>query len=423
MNRYPILATLLLVALAIGACSDSRYGSLYCPPGPRDTLTVYPRADFQQVEVLRDTFQSWHVDSGMAGMESVYLGDDGETRSSILVNFYFEYEHFFFLNDPDTIASAHLSLRRLLPYSEAGADTSVTAPPGLKFVVRQLSSPLNPRDYLQPPGPEPVADESILNLDFDELNTQDQARLPLEPTSIPEWASVNKTTGLVISTAMGSDPVLVGFASRELTHFQELPPLQVGDPIGPTIIIQIKGRGDPILIPPVFDTSTFERIGTVPPGIPLVPSGIQSIPVLAFDLPELPDGTCLTEVELRLSPMTLSPLWAERDQDLAVSTLDSTKSDWSSGLIVDWALHPDYQFSLITDQPFLVGSIPVSAWNGAFIPLPEVLHLMCSYPDRERDRNRIESGEMYFTQSTFHGPTAAEDLRPKLMLIYGKTGE
>ena len=89
LRRTNILLALMVSLIVFAACSDRQYGELYCPAGPRDTMLVYPELDFRQVEVLPYTIGSVDQDPGMAGMESLFLGSDGKTASSILANYDF----------------------------------------------------------------------------------------------------------------------------------------------------------------------------------------------------------------------------------------------------------------------------------------------------------------------------------------------
>jgi len=142
-SRSLILIMLLAASLLVGACSDEPYGSLYCPPGPRDTLVVCPRLELQHVRAGFDNNGNYYY-QGMAAMQSLYLGSSGDTQSDILVNFDFGdwrwnegYPDSLF--DPAHIKKVYLALTRLRPYS--AADTVPTSAPGIAFVVMGLESP------------------------------------------------------------------------------------------------------------------------------------------------------------------------------------------------------------------------------------------------------------------------------------------
>lgn len=428
-NRLLIFLFLIALAVAISACSDEPYGSLYCPPGPRDTLVVYPRLEFQQVTVINHSYQG--DGPGMVGMQSLYLGSSGETRSDILVNFDFKDFRWGVPGYPDSLFDAahikgvYLSLKRLIPYS-AYPDTAGVWHPATAIIyhVRPLDTPFESQDYLNSPGPVPAMGGRFLNQDFDDLNDSDQPRLKMYTDDLVDWFENLETVGMAITAAEGSEAGLVGFASRELTRYSELPPLNVGSAIAPTIVVEFNDGTIPnLLIPPINDTSTFDQMTSLPPELVHVQTGLRSYPVLAFDIPPIPSGSCIDKLGFRVSPANTSPLW---DNDcLYVTYLDSTRYDWSAGSIMEgvhyWGGRDLFQACpgpQTIDGYF--GSGPEVGYVG---PLPEVVHLMFNFPDPTINYRAGGNSDIYFSQSTFHGPDAVPELRPALLVITGRRGD
>jgi len=375
ISRSMFCLLILLLSLLVGGCSEERYGSLYCPSGPADTLVVFPRLEFQQVMVISDTTATADQGPGMAGMESLYLGSSGETRSDILVNFDFsdviseDYPDSFF--EVDNIRFVKLVLKRLIPYT-ATEDSLTTT--GIIYNVKALDQPFDSEQYTTWPGPAPSIDDRILNSDFTELNYSNEPYLRLYPEDLSGWVLNRETVGMVITAAEGSDEGLVGFASRELTRYHELPPLYAGSSVAPTIIVQFDDL--PIYdqffqIPPRNDTSSFESVTSLPPEMVHVQTGLRSYPVLTFDIPPLSDRTCVFDIRLRILEDELDPLLMETG--LAMYYLDASSSEWSNGPVLEEDLsaaatrYSSYYYILPYPMPEVVRMM--FNWRLNFAPL------------------------------------------------------
>jgi len=418
-SRHLVLMMLLLAAgLALGACSDEPYGSLYCPPGARDTLVVYPRLDMQQVRVeIRGSRVS--NEPGMAGMQSLYLGSEAGTSSDILVNFDLDKGSLASPTHPDSLFDeAHirrvsLNLDRLRPYYSV-ADTTGTPTLGIIYLVQQLANPFSLNQYETWPGETPESEGPPLNTEF-EVSHSWEPSIRLWVDSFLALVESNEgEIGMVISAAAGSDPGLVGFASRDLTRFELIGPLPEGSNPAPTIVVEFEDGTIPnLLIPPVNDTSTFHQVAALPPDQVQVQSGLPSYSVLAFDIPPLPAGTCVTGLGFRLTPVNTSSLWA--GECLVTTSLDSTRVSWANGSLSQLPYWSEVRLSACpVDQPTdrYLGFGPDTGFVG---PLAQVIHMISLFEDYPG-----WISEIYFSQSTFHGPGAAAELRPALMIITGR---
>lgn len=428
-SRSLFLVLLLAIALLVGACSDEPYGSLYCPPGPRDTLVVYPRLELQKVKVAFDGHGSYQ-EYGMAGMQSLYLGTEGDTQSEILVNFRFDkwyrYNNYSYpdsLFDEAHIKQVWLSLNRLRPYMiNTGADSNSVSPPGIAFVVQEVVYPFYPDEYQDWPGPAASLEGRILNTDFTEVSFNKNPRIHLEVEDFLAWVEEWSTVGMVISAGQESEPGLVGFASKELRDLSEVGPLDVGDMFAPTIGVEFNDGAIPnLLIPPEDDSSTFHQVAALPPEQVQVQSGLQSYSVLTFDIPPISEGSCVTQLGIRMSSIETSLVW--NGDCLVMSYLDPARVDRSEGFIEDYRLWSyDMRMLVCPEAGADSGFLGFGPETGLVGQLPDELNLI-SYFDEMNYKWPKRSQEIYFSQSTFHGPTASVDLRPALMIITGPKGD
>jgi hypothetical protein len=406
---------LLSLGLMLAGCSDEQYGSLVCPSGAIDSLVIFPRLEFKQVTVMS---AGDGIETGMAATESLYLGSDGQTRSEILVNFDFTN---FDPDQPDSlftvenIRNVYLSLTRLNPYTQGfewseGDTASNSEAIGIAYQVLQLESPFDPAAFTTPPGPVLPRGSSLLNLDFQEVNDADEPRIRLYPEDIVAWIESRATVGLVIAAGTGSDAGLVGFGSRELTHFNEVPPLNSGTIVAPNLIVQFQDRSIPsALIPPAQDTSTFEQIAALPPATAVIRTGIRSYPVFTFDMSSIPEGACVINMDFTLN-FTAEPdvPWAEDPGYF--SYVDTTRIDpsvWTAGAIDDESLRTTLTRLNPGSYDSNYGKLPV-VMPVIFHPVDPTLGF---WPSGSRFRSDI-----YFSQATFFGPGASAELRPRLTI-------
>lgn len=419
------LLLLIGISLALVGCSEERYGSLYCP-GPVDTLVVHARTEFQQVSIIGD-------ESGMAGMESLYLGASGETKSEILLEYDFgsilgnhpDYPDSLFTTD--SIRGIKLTMKRLNPYS---AQYDTTNPASLYYQLHLLEEGFNPEDYVVPPGPRPSYAGTILNRDFHEPNYFSDPSLPFwEPDDVVDWINNGQKVGMAVTAGAESDSGLVGFASSELVHYQLLSSLSVGSAIGPTIVFEFEDRSIPnFLLPPVFDTSTFSQLDTIPPGLAHLQTGMRSYPVFTFDIPPLPAGSCSTVgYGFRLYSSEIDAIMDGQDAGL-LNLEPSAYSGWENPVLAstieESAISPSFYVrpdSTTPDGSTLFQARPSS--RSAPVP-PEEMHFMLGFGD-----NSVGIGgsygsysDIYFSRSAFHPPGESGELQPTLYIYYGIGG-
>ena len=421
IKRVMACLWLILLALTAGGCSEEHYGILNCS-GPIDTLVVYPRLEFQQITVIGDTTATRDHDPGMAGMESLYLGSDGGTSSDILVNFDFsdifseDYPESLF--EESNIKSVKLSLHKLRPYYARSDSSSI--PRDIYYLVTALGLPFEPKSYQMWPGNPVTPEGPILNYDFSEINNSDEPLLRLYPEFLADWVQNRETVGVVINADAGSDEGLVGFASRELTHFSELYALAVGTVVAPSLVVEFKDYIDSnqiLIIPPVNDSSTFHEVASLPPELAHVQTGLRSYPVLTYDLSQLSSDTCVLDMTFRLTAMDLDPL--HLGHYLSLHHMNPDSSGWSTGTVGEEDLQGTSRLLTYLNHDWRNLGDPVYFTSGSFIkyfyPMPKLIHLMLGYESVYRMKSSI-----YFAQSTFYGPEADPEYRPALLLLTRK---
>jgi len=233
------------------------------------------------------------------------------------------------------------------------------------------------------------------------------------------WVEDRSEVGMVITAGIGSDPELVGFASQELKDYSQIPLIGVGESIAPTIVVDfVDGSLPNLLIAPANDSSTFHQVAALPEDQVQVQSGLQSYSVLAYDIPPIPEGSCVTGLGLRMSPVSTSTIW--NGDCLLMSYIDSTRIDWSGGFIESVPYWGSSWIIPVCPEadgtPEFLGFGPETGYVG---PLPKVMHFLSFFD--ELDYKYLRGlAEIYFSQSTFQGPGAAPELRPALMIITGK---
>jgi hypothetical protein len=413
---------LIAVALTMGACSEEQYGSLYCP-GPVDTLVVYPSPEIHQLTVIGD-------ESGMSGMESLYLGSSGATRSDILLEYDFgsilgnypEYPDSLF--ELANIRSVRLVMHRLRPFPEV---TDSLSGPGIIYHVQLLDNGFSTEDYIVPPGPAPSLTGRILNQDFSEPNYFDEPYLRLYKDDVADWIRNGDKVSMVVTAAAGSDTGLVGYASLELDTYSLLPPLGVGSIPAPSIWIRFYDHDSHFGLPPINDTSTFDQVATLPAGFGNLQTGIRSYPVFTFEIPPLPEGSCATVgMGIKVNSQMMDPMWEE--SFLFLSHVEAMAFEAMDNPVLAETLQDalQRQFGGFPDSTGNDGTtyFQSSDWRPYPQYPPGIMNLMLNYPDRSLGQYGFSFGhpDIYFSQSSFFGPGAAPEFRPTLLIIHGQAG-
>lgn len=246
--------------------------------------------------------------------EVLYLGERNGTRcDGFLVNFDFDIE--FTADYPESlfteenISAVKLSLTKLNYYSAREDDGGIIdngQPVDLYYELQTVEAPFDSLEYRTYPVEAPVPTGPFLNSNFNDPNNFDEVFLPLfDSRDLLEWIQAKEKVGFVVSLAAQSDTGLVGFASRELTHFNEIPPVQKNTIPAPNFVVEFQDSDIPaFLISPYADTTTFVEVPEAPADPSdgfLLRTGLRSYPVLLFDLSSLPPNAFINRALLTVT--------------------------------------------------------------------------------------------------------------------------
>ncbi len=243
--------------------------------------------------------------------EVLYMGEQSGTRSgALLANFDFsdiftrDYPEELFTEE--NIKSVKYSLTKLKFYS-AFDDTNVTGKPvNLFYHVQELETPFDPADYANYPV-DPVSGVGpLLNSDFGTAKIGNEPRMRFwDSGKFLSWVANRQKVGIVVTFGAQSDSGLVGFASKELTHFSQLEPLAVGTIAAPNFIVEFQDESIlNFLLGPEEDTSTFDQVPDAPQSVDdgfLLRTCLRSYPGLYFDLASLPPNAFINRAVLSVT--------------------------------------------------------------------------------------------------------------------------
>lgn len=311
MKRPPCLVPLAAVALALalgaGCTSDDPNGvGAGLPDVALDTtlvpLTIAQTSSYGALELTNG-------DRPLDACEVLYLGQDDGDASSILVTYDFsklpdDVWTAEFL-ERSNIVSAQLELQMLTWYfpnhdfSFEPEDTSGSRfwhGQDKRYDVHEVGAPF---DTLAYPGPEPAYSPF-------QANASQQGRegrrgpiyVDLAVDDVADWIAARQRRSLIIregSGGNGSEPGLLGFASKEMVHGGSTLPAERPDlTLGPTLIVVTTNVPDGLpegvtnlVIPPVADVSTWHSVEPTPASIEqglLFRTHLRSYPALGYDL-------------------------------------------------------------------------------------------------------------------------------------------
>jgi len=306
-----ILAGLLLLATGCTSDDPSAVGS-----GQQDLsfdLVVQPlKADqtdgFAALEIQDEKIP-------VSQQQVMYLGFQGGTSSSILVNFSFDdlYSDEFpeEIFTAENIKSVKLSLVKLDFYGNGGNFPS-GEPPSFYYTFKELDAPF---DTTAVPGPVPPASPVELIRNPRDFADGKEPNIPLFESDFLGWLAEGGQRRFVLSADVGSDAALVGFCGREFLRYNELADLGVGTIVAPNLQVEfnegvvLADTTAVLLIPPYADSSTFDEIGEAPaePGDGfIVRTGLRSYPAFRFDFSGLPANAFINRAVLSVTNDTLT---------------------------------------------------------------------------------------------------------------------
>jgi hypothetical protein len=317
--KTPFAALALALALGAGCTSDA-------PNGVGEGLTdIGLDSTLVPLTLWRPTsYGALDVTNGARPLdedEVLYLGQDDGDASSILVT----YDFSSLPNDvwtaeflrADNITSVRLQLQMLtwyFPNHNADVPDTETLPerywPGAQkyYDVHVLDAPFDTLSY---PGPEPSHSPFLANAAQELEGASGPVFIDLSPEVVAGWLAAGDRVSLIVREGAGSEPGLLGFASKEMSHGgSTLPTLRPDASLGPTLIVDTVAYPDALpdslsnlVIKPVADVSTWHAVETPPTDVAdglLFRTHLRSYPALSFDLSLLPPNVRVNRAELTL---------------------------------------------------------------------------------------------------------------------------
>lgn len=453
----PLAAVLLAPALAsilshAGGCASEEANPVGVGLGETvidTTLQALTRDEILQLGVLDIVEPSAPLDE----TEVLYLGSTGLDASSILVNYDFSvFDHpdsaylLPFLTQAN-ISRAEIILQMLTwyePYHGLGApDTSATGSgalvkpwPGARkyYDIHLLAAPFDTLSY---PGDEPVFPLDLLNQDPELMPSNGPLFIRCAVGPCVNWIAQRLRVGLIIREGLGSEPGLLGFASKEMRHGgSTLPTLSAAVSLGPALRLHLREVPDSwamagrqyLVVGPAADNSTWHLLedpSTDPDLGIMVRTHLRSYPVLRFALDGLPANVRINRANL-------------------VVVNDTTRSLGHKSVLtcseITAAFAPAGRVSVnLTDiAPEILLQSGNGTWEPEHLSEHELSFNVTSFLQRfvndafEGDRGfLLAAGEsifagwrsdpkpdFWFTKWVFHGAQAAPELRPRLEISY-----
>lgn len=287
----------ILVILAVAGCTSDE-------PNVVGTALVTDRLDTVLVALGMEQITRYSAlrvenpDIPVHRQEVLYIGEQAGTRSgSLIANYDFDIE--FTADYPETlftaenIKSVKFSLTKLKFYSATLDANAKGQPVDLYYHVQVMEAPFDSTAYENYPVQTPAGVGPFLNSDFDTPNNSSEPLLPFwDATDLLGWIEGKEKVGIIVTFGALSDSGLVGFASRELSHFNEVDDLAVGTIVAPNFVVEFQDNTIlNFLLGPYTDTCTFEQVPEPPADVDsgfLLRTGLRSYPALLFDFSGLP---------------------------------------------------------------------------------------------------------------------------------------
>ena len=316
-----LIAVLALLALLVGCNSDD--------PNPLGANLQETKID----TVLAPVYLDEVIQLGMLDVtntevpfdevETLYLGSQSLEASSILANY-----DFGIFAHPDSVAtdtlltvdnvtSVEITLIMLDWYSkdrgvdipdDGSYDNPVKPWPGAQkyYDVHQLTAPFDTLSY---PGAEPDHEPGVLNTTNELQPNSGKITINITKERVVQWIEERAKVGIVIREGIGSEPGLLGFASKEMVHGgSTLPVLDAETALGPGLNINMSTVPDhwpagyqSVVMWPSADVSTFHEIEETsadPTDAVMLRTHLRSYPAIRFDISSLPPGIRINSANL-----------------------------------------------------------------------------------------------------------------------------
>ncbi len=363
--------------------------------------------------------------------EVLYFGDQDGNSSSILLNY--DFSDIFTEEFPDTawtiehITKVELRLVRLkafggtLPGEEDDEDEIVVEK---YYQVFELDEPFDGANY---PGSVPAHGLLNLNTAYGTNLAAAEPRMVFTESRLVSWVEAAQVQGLIISDGPESSTGLIGFASLDLTHPNELELIHVDPGAFPVIIVDFDFTEEVAFIAPSADISTFHDLKPAPldpaDGM-MLRTCLRTYPMLRFDFSSLPENIFVNRAVLsvtnnistsfgQLESIVVSEidvnLFGVPGDSMPLANLDGATYTISGMTSLDPVTQELMEFAVTSAVQRIVNN--VYEGERAFI-LTAGENIFPTY------NFTPVSPDFYFNQFDFYGLAAADTLRPKLKITY-----
>lgn len=280
--------------------------------------------------------------------QSLFLGTEPDTRTSFLVNF--DFSDFLGTEFPEdiynleNIKTVKFSMTKLTVYAldiedpEEKAD--LDTPQELKFWINEIAEPFDPVDYESFPTVAPTPIGPFLTKDVDVPVTGSEPTLAMFPEDLMKWITAGTKVGMIVRLSDDTPEGLVGFASRDLIQFSQVPLLAQGTIVAPEIIVEFNDATLIRQIVPSEDTTVFEAVSPAPETIDeaadtfVLRTGLRSYPAFRFDMSVLPDNALINRAVLTVVNDTASsfgPVFSVAISEITAELMDNPYGTPPSG--------------------------------------------------------------------------------------------
>lgn len=434
-DRNPVGANLAetridssLVALTATSVTDFGVLDVVDPDVPHDeTEVLYLGSNDTEASSILASYDFTVLDHPDSAYLEPYLTAENITSVEVVLYLltWYEPDHGLDLPDPD----------------DPDYDPVVKPWPGARkyYEIHRLDAPVDTLTY---PADEPSHDSALLNRGAPELAPNNgPIYVPLEPAAVVPQVLAREDLDVIIREGLGSEPGVLGFASKEMVHGgSTLPPLNAQVVLGPALRLRLDQTPDAwgsdrqyLTLGPRQDVSTWHQLeptSTDPAAAIMLRTHRRSFPAIRFDLSALPANVRINRAQLVVvndtsrsyghrSVLTCSEIPGDFVpegrttvglDDIAPEVfLLSGNGTWEPEHLTEHTLRFNVTQSLQREV------------NGVLTEQRSFLLAPGEY--FFRGWNADPDPDFWFTKWVFHGTDAAPELRPRLEISYTRLDE
>jgi hypothetical protein len=307
------------------------------------------------------------------------------------------------------------------------------------YDVHALVAPL---DTLRYPDDEPAYEGALLSLPASEPEpASGPIFIDLSAGLVVERLLTRDPLGVIIREGTGSDPGILGFASKEMVHGgSTLPTLNAQVVLGPALRLRLDQTPDEwasdrqyLILGPVADVCTWHRVepvSTDPSDAIMVRTHLRSYPAVSFDLSALPPDVRVNRAQLVVVNDTTRSYGHRTVLTCSELPVEFAPGGRTTVGLDDFAPEVFLLDGNGTWEPEHLSEIELRfdvtqsiqrAINGAYEG--ERAFLLAAGEYFFPGWNADPDPDFWFTKWVFHGTGAAAELQPRLEISYSRLDE